>query len=106
VVGVLAGVALALWVAIAEARRPVRWQDVSAVPRGEAAVVVTFRSTVARGVTAVCAVRAVNTARTQVGRVDIRVEGTGRPRLTRVSVPTSEPAVGGGVLDCRVDGSP
>jgi uncharacterized protein DUF4307 len=102
---VVLAVAWASWAAVRITQSSLTWRDTGAVAAGPGAVQVSFVVSLAAGTRAVCAVRATDASGAVVGWVDVPVDApTAGGRVVRVTreatVPTSQPATGGGVSDC------
>jgi Domain of unknown function (DUF4307) len=93
--------AWAVWAAFALTRSSLTWTDAGADVTGTTAVRVSFVVRAAPGTHLVCAVRATDDTGAVVGWLDVPVvapsSGTATPTVT---VPTSQPATGGGVASC------
>jgi Domain of unknown function (DUF4307) len=105
-VAVLAVVAVAVaawvvWAALGVARSSLTWQDGAVDAADPAAVRVSFVVRGAAGAHVVCTLRATDAAGAVVGWLDVPVAlpSSGRATVTAV-VPTSQPAIGGGVGAC------
>lgn len=98
VVGFLA---FAVWVVYRQSQDAVTWTDLGVEVVADDAATVTFQVNLPPGATAVCAVRAVNEIRTEVGRRDV-VVGPSPSGIERVEarLRTTERADGGGVRAC------
>jgi hypothetical protein len=98
---VAAAAAWAVWAAVALTRASLSWQDTGAEVLGPSVVRVSFVVRAAPGTRVVCAVRATDDAGAVVGWLDVPVltPGSGRAEAT-ATVPTSQPATGGGVGSC------
>jgi hypothetical protein len=101
VVFVVVAAAWAVWTAVTLTRSSVTWQDSGAAVAGTSAVRVSFVVRAAPGTHVVCAVRATDDTGAVVGWLDVPVVApeSGRAPVT-VTVPTSQPATGGGVGSC------
>jgi hypothetical protein len=98
---VLAALTWAAWAAVAFTRSSLSWQDSGVEVQGTSAVQVSFVVRAAPGTHVVCAVRATDDAGAVVGWLDVPIvaPGSGRANAT-ATVPTSQPATGGGVSSC------
>jgi len=105
-IGLLALVALAVavWVAVAFADQPVRWDDVGYRVDGPASTQITFDVTMSPGASGTCRVQALSTSYAQVGVLDV-VVGPSDRRTTRYTetIATAEEAVTAIVDTCTVD---
>ncbi|WP_081844693.1 DUF4307 domain-containing protein [Cellulomonas sp. URHE0023] len=103
IVTAVAGLAVALGVALNVASQPVSWKDVGFHVQGPEAIQVTFDVTKPRADTVVCTVRALSESYAEVGVRAVTVgpadEGTQRVTAT---VQTTELAVSGTVDRCDV----
>ena len=98
---VAAAAAWAVWAAGAVTRSSLTWQDAGSDVVSPAVVRVSFVVRAAPGTHVVCAVRAVDDAGAVVGWLDVPVVAPGSgPATPTVTVPTSQPATGGGVSSC------
>ena len=102
---VVVAAAWAAWAAVRLTQSSLTWQDAGADTSDPALVRVSFVVSLAPGRRAVCAVRATDRSGAVVGWLDVPVEApaAGGPLVsvtTSATVPTSEPATGGGVSDC------
>jgi hypothetical protein len=86
---------------VAFTRSSLSWQDTGAEVQGTSAVRVSFVVRAAPGTHVVCAVRATDDTGAVVGWLDVPIvaPGSGRANAT-ATVPTSQPATGGGVSSC------
>jgi hypothetical protein len=100
---VVAVLGFAGWVSLERSRSGVNWIELGVVPHGSRSATVSFQVSLPSGRSAVCTVRAVNDALTEVGRTDVVVgpAPTGQVRLS-TTVRTAETATGGGVKACVV----
>jgi Domain of unknown function (DUF4307) len=97
---VAAVVAWAVWAAVALTHSAVTWQDAGAEV-GPSAVRVSFVVRAAPGTRLVCAVRATDHTGALVGWLDVPIVTPESGRTTATAtVPTSQPATGGGVGSC------
>jgi hypothetical protein len=98
--------AWAVWAAFRITSSSLTWRDAGADASDQAAVRVSFVVSLAPGRRAVCAVRATDASGAVVGWVDVPVEappsGAALVQVIPppVTVPTSQPATGGGVSSC------
>jgi hypothetical protein len=97
----VAAAAWAVWAAVTSAGASLSWQDTGTDGGGPAAVRVSFAVRAAAGSRVVCAVRATDDRGDVVGWLDVPlvVGSSGRAAVT-ATVPTSQPATGGGVSAC------
>jgi hypothetical protein len=97
----VAAAAWAVWAAVTSAGASLSWQDTGRDARDPAAVRVSFAVSAAAGSRVVCAVRATDDRGAVVGWLDVPlvVGSSGRATVT-ATVPTSQPATGGGVSAC------
>jgi hypothetical protein len=101
VIFVVAAAAWVVWAAVALTRSSVTWQDTGAEVLGPPAVRVSFVVRAAPGTHVVCAVRATDDTGAVVGWLDVPVVAPASGRATpTATVPTSQPATGGGVSSC------
>jgi uncharacterized protein DUF4307 len=92
--------AWAVWAAFALTRSSLTWTDAGADVTGTTAVRVSFVVRAAPGTHLVCAVRATDDTGV-VGWLDVPVVAPSSGAATQtVTVPTSQPATGGGVASC------
>jgi hypothetical protein len=93
--------AWAVWAGVAVTRSALTWQDLGADAADPSSVRVQFSVSLAPGSRVVCAVRATDAAGAVVGWLDVPVvaPASGRVEAT-ATVPTSQPATGGGVSAC------
>jgi hypothetical protein len=98
---VMAAAGWAVWAAVTSAGASLSWQDTGTDAGGPAAVRVSFAVRAAAGSRVVCAVRATDDRGALVGWLDVPlvVGSSGRATVT-ATVPTSQPATGGGVSAC------
>ena len=98
---VAAAVVWAVWAAVALTRSSLTWQDTGTEVMGPSALRMSFVVRAAPGTRVVCAVRATDDTGTVVGWLDVPVvaPASGRASAT-ATVPTSQPATGGGVGSC------
>jgi hypothetical protein len=101
VVFVAAAATWVVWTAVTLTRSSLTWQDSGVDILGPSAVRVSFVVRAAPGTHVVCAVRATDDTGAVVGWLDVPAvaPGSGRAAAT-VTVPTSQPATGGGVGSC------
>jgi Domain of unknown function (DUF4307) len=102
---VAAFAAWAVWAAVGITQSSLTWRDAGADASDPGAVRVSFVVSLAPGREAVCAVRATDVSGAVVGWLDVPVQApaSGGPLVrvtTTATVPTSQPATGGGVSDC------
>ncbi|NLF04255.1 MAG: DUF4307 domain-containing protein [Actinomycetales bacterium] len=99
----LVGLAVALWVAVAFADQPVRWDDVGYRVDGPASTQITFDVIMDPGTTATCRVQALSSSYAQVGVLDVAV-GPADTRTSRYveTIPTAEEAVTAIVDTCTI----
>jgi Domain of unknown function (DUF4307) len=102
---VVAAGAWIVWAAIRISQVSLSWADAGADASDPAAVRVSFVVSLAPGARAVCAVQATDSSGDIVGWLDVPVDapasGGSVVRVPRTAtVPTSQPATGGGVSDC------
>jgi hypothetical protein len=90
-----------VWAAFALTRSSLTWTDAGADIQGSTSVRVSFVVRAAPGTHVVCAVRATDETGAVVGWLDVPVvpPASGTATAT-VTVPTSQPATGGGVASC------
>src|SRR5256885_10942624 len=97
VVFVAAAVTWAVWAAVALTQSSLSWQDTGAEVVGPSAGRVSFVVRAAPGMRVICAVRATDDTGAVVGWLDVPVVAPGSGRAnTTATVPTSQPATGGG----------
>jgi hypothetical protein len=97
----VAAAAWAVWAAVTSAGASLSWQDTGTDAGGPAAVRVSFAVRAAAGSRVVCAVRATDDRGAVVGWLDVPlVVGTSGRATVTATVPTSQPATGGGVSAC------
>jgi uncharacterized protein (DUF58 family) len=101
---VVAGVAFVVWAAASRSRVNLSWTDLGVEEVSDASATVTFQLSLPPDRRATCTVRAVNQGLVEVGRRDVVVgpSQTGQVR-TRVTLPTTQKASGGGVKACVLD---
>jgi hypothetical protein len=102
---VVVAVVWAAWAAVRITQSSLTWRVTGSDAADPDAVRVSFVVSLAPGKRAVCAVRATDGSGAVVGWLDVPVEApaAGGPLVsvtTSATVPTSEPATGGGVSDC------
>jgi hypothetical protein len=101
VIFVVAAAAWTAWAAVALTRSTLTWQDTGAEVLSPSAVRVSFVVRAAPGTRVVCVVRATDGSGAIVGWLDVPVVTPTSGRATPTStVPTSQPATGGGVDSC------
>jgi hypothetical protein len=101
VVFTVMAVAFAAWVAVDRSRTALQWTELGVSVQGPDQATLTFQLSLPPGSRALCAVRLVNDARTEVGRREVLLgpSETGRVR-TSVTMRTTEPATAGEVRAC------
>ena len=102
---VVVAVVWAAWAAVRITQSSLTWRVTGSDAADPDAVRVSFVVSLAPGKRAVCAVRATDGSGAVVGWLDVPVEApsAGGPLVSvtkAATVPTSEPATGGGVSDC------
>jgi hypothetical protein len=103
ILAAVAGLAVAVWIALNVASQPVSWKDVGFHVQGPQAIDVTFEVTKPRAKTVVCKVRALSQSYSEVGvrMVTVGPADEGTQRVT-ATVPTTELAVSGTVDRCDI----
>jgi Domain of unknown function (DUF4307) len=102
---VVAAGAWAVWAAIRITEASLTWRDAGSEASTPSVVRVSFVVSLAPGRRAVCAVHATDASGAVVGWVDVPIEApVSGGQLVSVrrtaTIPTSQPATGGGVSDC------
>jgi Domain of unknown function (DUF4307) len=101
VAAVAAAVGLAGWVAVVQARSPVRWSDAGVRVVDDARTDVSYTVTTSPGRVVVCTVRALNDGRAVVGQVDATLGPSTQETFTVTTrVPTTERAAGAQIRAC------
>ncbi|WP_240675432.1 DUF4307 domain-containing protein [Cellulomonas endophytica] len=96
-------VAVVAWVVVGVLRDPVQWQDLGYDVVDAATVQVRFAVTMEPGARAVCQVRALNEAFTEVGFRTVEVSAVAeRTQRVTVQVRTTALAVTGSLQGCRL----
>lgn len=103
VVLVLAALGVLAWVGLFMLRDPVQWRDVGYHVNGATSIDVTFDVTKSPSASATCHVHALSQTFAEVGVQDVPVgPGTTSTQRLTVTLPTSERAVTGTVVSCRL----
>lgn len=100
---VLAALGVLAWVGAHMLRDPVQWRDVGYHVNGATSIDVTFDVTKSPSASATCHVHALSQTFAEVGVLDVPVgPGTTSTQRLTVTMPTSERAVTGTVVTCRI----
>ena len=100
---VLAALGVLAWVGLHQLTDPVQWSDVGYHVNGPTSIDVTFDVTKAPSASATCHVHALSQTFAEVGVLDVPVgPGTTSTQRLTVTLPTSERAVTGTVVSCRI----